>query len=208
MSENWKRESLNVNLIYLKQKDQIAILEQEHEQARTTSEIVQFARHVEAVLREYRARQRELRRTSVEKRINSKLNILLAEHGQIGRVKLSKQFIMTYYNNHDEKIGRASISAGMKQLVATALLWALKEESGKRIPLVIDTPFARIDRRNRARLLESYYPNVGEQVIVLPTDSEIDDTQLMYLAPYIAKKYRIENIDGENATFILEEKNV
>ena len=182
--------------------EHIAALEKEHEHAQLTSQLVQYARHVELVLREYKAQQREIRRASVEKRINEKFAILLADHGQIQRIALSNEFIMTYYDNQEQKIGRASISAGMKQLVATALLWALKEESGKKIPVVIDTPLARIDRRNRARLIDWYYPNAGEQVIVLPTDSEIDETQLVRLAPHIAKRYRIENMDGENAKFI------
>lgn len=183
----------------------ISDLEKEHEHAQFTSQMVQYARHVELVLREYKAQRREMRRESVENRINEKLAILLADHGQIKNIALSDRFIMTYYDNDAQKIGRASISAGMKQLVATALLWALKEESGKRIPLVIDTPLARIDRRNRVRLLESYYPNAGEQVIVLPTDSEIDDAQLVRLAPHIARRYRIENMDGENAKFVADD---
>ena len=183
---------------------EIRTLENEHKQALMTSETVLYARRVGAVLQEYRARQRELRRDSVEGRINEKLQVLLADHRQIRRIKLNDKFVMTYYDEHDEKIGRASISAGMKQLVATALLWALKEESGKTIPLVIDTPLARIDRRNRGRLVECYYPNAGEQVIVLPTDSEIDDSQLLRLSPHIAKKYRIENVDGESAKFVIE----
>ena len=140
---------------------QIKELEEEHEQAQMTSQVVQYARNVGAVLRKFRSSQRELRRASVETRINAKLSTLLAEHGQIGHVNLSSKFIMTYYNNYDEKIGRASISAGMKQLVATALLWALKDESGKKIPLVIDTPFARIDRRNRAATFGILLPQCG-----------------------------------------------
>ena len=186
----------------------ISTLEKEHEHAQLTSQMVQYARHVEMVLGEYKAQQREIRRDSVENRINEKVAILLADHGQIQNIALSDRFIMTFYDTQAQKIGRASISAGMKQLVATALLWALKEESGKKIPLVIDTPLARIDRRNRARLLDWYYPNAGEQVIVLPTDSEIDDTQLMRLAPHIARRYRIENVDGENARFVLEDGNL
>lgn len=180
-------------------------LEGEHEQATRTKEIVQFARHVEAVLGEYRSSQRESRRVSVEQSINNKVAILLADHGQIRHIQLDNSFMMTYYDDQEAKVGRASISAGMKQLIATALLWALKEESGKNIPVVIDTPLARIDRRNRARLLESYYPNAGEQVIVLPTDAEIDEKQLFQLAPHIAKKFRIENTDGDSARFVCEE---
>ena len=179
-------------------------LEDEHKHATRTKKIVQYARLVGAVLSEYRAQQRELRRQSLERSITAKVGILLTDHGQIQNIKLNKSFMMSYYDEYGAPLGRASISAGMKQLVATALLWALKEESGKSIPVVIDTPLARIDRRNRDRLLESYYPNAGDQVIVLPTDAEIDDKQLFQLAPHVAKQYRIENIDGESARFVLE----
>ncbi len=139
---------------------QIKKLEDEHEHAQTASEIVQYARRVGEVLRDYKGRQREIRRASVEKQINEKLAILLADHGQIRRVSLNDRFIMTYYDNSDRRVGRASISAGMKQLIATALLWALKDESEKAVPVVIDTPLARIDLRNRARLLDAYYPTL------------------------------------------------
>ena len=182
----------------------ISKLEKEHEQAVTASQVVSFSRRVEAALRDYRASQRESRKVSVEARINEKLNFLLSDHGQIAKVKLSDQFNMTFLDDEDEPIGRASISSGMKQLVATSLLWALKEEANKQVPLVIDTPLARFDKQNRERILESYYPNAGKQVIVLPTDSEIGDPQIVAMSAHIARRYRIENVDGENARFVLD----
>lgn len=184
---------------------QISSLEKEYDQAIRASEVVQFARRVEVALNEFKSRRRSLKRETLESGINEKVQILLAEHGQIAEVRLGENFLMTYYDSQGQQIGRASISAGMKQLIATALLWALKDECGKNVPLVIDTPLARIDRRNRVRLVNHYYPNAGEQVIVLPTDSELDDSQLMGLTPHIAKRYRIENFGGESAKFILEE---
>nr|VFJ96990.1 MAG: DNA sulfur modification protein DndD [Candidatus Kentron sp. LFY] len=98
----------------------------------------------------------------------------------------------------------ASLSAGMKQLMATALLWALKEVSGKEVPLVIDTPLARIDRAHQENLLWRYYPKVGQQVIVLPTDSELDAPKHGLLAPRVYREYRLNNPKGDD-TQVIEE---
>jgi len=50
----------------------------------------------------------------------------------------------------------------MKQLITTSLLWALKEVSGKRLPVIIDAPLARIDSEHQQNLLKHYYPFAGE----------------------------------------------
>ena len=89
-----------------------------------------------------------------------------------------------------------SLSAGMKQLAATALLWALKEVSGKEVPLIVDTPLARIDRQHQDNLLRRYYPQVAEQVIVLPTDSELDREKYALIEPHLYREYRLDNPTG------------
>lgn len=70
-------------------------------------------------------------------------------------------------------------------MVATALLWALKTVSNKNIPVVIDTPLGRLDADNQKSLLVNYYPCVGEQVILLPTDSELDEKIQIAFTAYI-----------------------
>jgi DNA sulfur modification protein DndD len=90
----------------------------------------------------------------------------------------------------------ANISAGMKQLTAQALLGALSEASGKAVPIIVDTPLARIDRAHQENLLTNYYPSAARQVIVLPTDSELDAEKYALLKPYIAAEFRLENADG------------
>jgi DNA sulfur modification protein DndD len=97
----------------------------------------------------------------------------------------------------------STISAGMKQLSATALLWALKDISGREIPIIIDTPMGRIDAKHQENLLKKYYPKVGKQVILLPTDSELDERKYKLLQPHICKLYKLENSTGY-ATRIIE----
>ena len=41
-------------------------------------------------------------------------------------------------------------------------------------PIVIDTPLSRLDSTHRDNIVNNYFPNAGEQVILLSTDTEID----------------------------------
>src|SRR5690606_3080384 len=62
----------------------------------------------------------------------------------------------------DEKnrpLERRVFSAGMKEMYALSLLWALARASGRELPIVIDTPAGRLDTTNRRSLFEKYLPN-------------------------------------------------
>ena len=66
-------------------------------------------------------------------------------------------------------------------IAATALLWAMKDAAVDiAMPVIIDTPLGRIDRQNQERLLLHYYTQISEQVIILPTNSEIDRSSVPY----------------------------
>ena len=55
-----------------------------------------------------------------------------------------------------------------------SILWALSICSKKKLPVIIDTPLSRLDSLHRTALINTYFPNAGEQTIILSTDSEID----------------------------------
>jgi DNA sulfur modification protein DndD len=78
----------------------------------------------------------------------------------------------------------------------------LKEVSAKDVPLAIDTPLARIDHAHQVNLLTRYYPFAGEQVIVLPTDAELDPGKYALLLPHIYREYRLENPDGDDTDVV------
>lgn len=83
-------------------------------------------------------------------------------------------------------------SAGERQLYALALLRALRQVDGRQLPLVIDTPLARLDDLHRWRLLHSYFPTAGSQVILFSTDAELTMDLLGRAAPYLARLYTLE----------------
>ena len=86
----------------------------------------------------------------------------------------------------------SKLSAGERQLLAVAVLWALAKASGRKLPTVIDTPLGRLDSKHRTEFVQNYFPNAGEQVILLSTDEEIVGTYYRSIKKHTAHEYIIE----------------
>jgi DNA sulfur modification protein DndD len=85
-----------------------------------------------------------------------------------------------------------SFSAGERQLLATAILWALAKVSGRPVPLIIDTPLGRLDSHHRSHIVQRYFPAASHQVILLSTDEEIVGRYLEMIQPFTGRQFRIE----------------
>lgn len=114
-----------------------------------------------------------------------------------------KTLDVTLYNAQDDVVFRPLLSAGEKQVLAIAILWGLGRASGRQLPVIIDTPLARLDTSHRDRLLSRYFPNAGHQVILLSTDSEINHRGLEILKPFIAKSHYL-SFDSEYGRTTIE----
>ena len=88
--------------------------------------------------------------------------------------------------------------------MAIAILWGLGRASGRELPIVIDTPLARLDAEHRGRLLSRYFPYASHQVILLSTDSEINDKGLEALSPSISRAFHLQ-FDPEHGQTTIEE---
>ncbi len=99
---------------------------------------------------------------------------------------------------------KAQLSAGERQLFAIAVLWALASVSGRPLPVVVDTPLARLDRAHRRALLQEYFPEVAAQVVILSTDTELDEEAALALAPVVTRCYRLDHDPALCATTIAD----
>jgi DNA sulfur modification protein DndD len=95
-----------------------------------------------------------------------------------------------------------NLSAGERQLLAVALLWGLARAAGQPLPVVIDTPLGRLDGSHREHLLERYFPLASHQVVLLSTDTEIDEEAYDLIAPRVGRSYHLEFDPETNATFV------
>jgi len=153
---------------------------------------------MQVLLAAYKLQLKAQQREKLEEYFNIHLQSLLDSNRLIAKAQIDEFFQLHYLDEKGNSVAMSSISAGMKQLSATALLWALKDACGKQLPVIIDTPLGRIDKQHQENLLTRYYPHAARQVILLPTDSELDDRKLDLLRPYIYREYLLSNEEGEN----------
>lgn len=94
------------------------------------------------------------------------------------------------------------LSAGERQLLAVALLWGLARAAGQPLPVVIDTPLGRLDGSHREHLLDRYFPYASHQVILLSTDTEIDEFAYGRIAKHVGRAYLLEFDPETNASSV------
>ncbi|MDB0573535.1 DNA sulfur modification protein DndD [Ralstonia solanacearum] len=92
------------------------------------------------------------------------------------------------------------LSAGERQLLATAVLSALIKERKGRFPVVVDTPLARLDQQHRSALIQGFFATVSHQVVVLSTDQEVEGQAYAALQPFNSQEYELNFDDNTGAT--------
>ncbi|MBY8048818.1 DNA sulfur modification protein DndD [Vibrio fluvialis] len=102
------------------------------------------------------------------------------------------------------KINRKAMSAGEKQIYAISILEALGRTSGRKLPIIIDTPLGRLDSHHRDKLVENYFPTASHQVVILSTDTEIDRNYTNLIQDDIARTYEI-CFDGKTKSSTIKE---
>ena len=101
-------------------------------------------------------------------------------------------FSVKLLNNFGQEIPKESLSAGERQIYAIAMLDALAKTSGRKLPIIIDTPLGRLDSKHPKKLVENYFPNASHQVIILSTDTEIGETYLATLQEHISHSIMLD----------------
>jgi DNA sulfur modification protein DndD len=111
-------------------------------------------------------------------------------------------FAVTIRSDNGTSADKADFSAGEKQIYAISMLWALARVSERPLPLIIDTPIARLDKDHRKLLGAHYFPYASHQVIILSTDTEIDETILPLLESHVSKFYELDFDSSIRSTIV------
>lgn len=143
------------------------------------------------IITEYKEQLIETLREELCRGIKESYKTLLPNDNVVS-VEMGQDFDITLKDVDGNEISVANQSSGQKQILAIAIFWTLSKLSHSTIPLIIDTPLARIDATNRQRIIQNYYAK-GHQVIVLPHNGEMGLKEYEYAKPYIAGLYKIDN---------------
>jgi DNA sulfur modification protein DndD len=98
-------------------------------------------------------------------------------------------------------------SAGAEQIVAMSFIGALVRCAVRQGPVIMDTPFGRLDTGHRKRILE-WAPRIGTQVMLFVQSGEFDrDRDLKHLGGKVGREFRIRR-EASNRSSIVRESNV
>lgn len=109
---------------------------------------------------------------------------------------------LKYLSEEGIEIPKDSLSAGEQQLMVISILWALAICSKKKLPVIIDTPLSRLDSLHRTALITTYFPNAGEQTIILSTDSEIDENYYELMRENVGDEFTLKYDEDSKSTSI------
>lgn len=97
-------------------------------------------------------------------------------------------------------------SAGAEQIVAMSLIGALVRCAVRQGPVIMDTPFGRLDTGHRRRILE-WAPTIGTQVMLFVQSGEFDrERDIKFLGNKVGREFRIER-EGSNRSSIVGAHN-
>lgn len=168
-------------------------LEDEQASSAKAMERAELAARTAQALGDYERRLLEHKLGQLRTEFVSCFNRLARKADLIADVRIDPEtFATTLIDRQRREIPKSALSAGEKQIYAIAMLWALARTSGRPLPMIIDTPLARLDSEHRAKLTGRYFPAASHQVILLSTDTEIDEALMHDLAPSVSHAFRLD----------------
>ena len=141
--------------------------------------------------------------------LKTKLNVSGKDEYQIVEIELKNPsstiafFVqLQYLDENGNEVSKESLSAGEKQLMIIAILWALALCSKKKLPVIIDTPLSRLDSQHRTSIISTYFPNASDQTIILSTDTEIDQNYYEMMKNSVGDEFTLVYSEETKSTSI------
>lgn len=169
------------------------------------SRVIRYAVKSQNTMREFRERLTREKVTTLAARVTEAFHALMRKSTLAERVEIDPDTLeFTLRDASNRIIPRERLSSGEKQMMAVAILWGLARASGRKVPLIIDTPMARLDSSHRMNYLTEYLPRASHQVIILSTDTEVQGEYLRALAPYVQRSYLLSFDEKTQTTKVLD----
>lgn len=169
-----------------------------------SEENARMAMKSQRVLREYRRNLIDKRAAALEDALVRAFNKLCRKQRLLRTANIDDNFQVQLRTADGHRLGVGELSAGERELYVLALLQALREISGRDLPLAVDTPLARLDDVHQLRVMKEYFSKVARQSILFTTDAELEEGLLEAILPQVSRAFRLEFDADEGATCIAQ----
>ncbi len=97
---------------------------------------------------------------------------------------------------HQDGRAEEARSAGAEHVVALALMGALQNNAPLRGPIVMDSPFGRLDENHTANVIQTL-PAMAEQVVLLVYEAEVGKARMReLLGSRLVREYQLERVSS------------
>ncbi|SNS20408.1 DNA sulfur modification protein DndD [Anaerovirgula multivorans] len=174
-------------------KNEVEKIQQQIMDSKKDENVFNIISKIHKVIDEYTRQTTSIKLTQLEQYVTEIFKTLIRKDDFIQKIEIDKTTGQIYLiNSLGMPMPEDNLSAGEKQIYILSLLWGMLQVSGRKIPLVFDTLLGRLDKSHKSNIVKNFLHTCGEQVIILATDSEIDDEYNDLLSPYVSQNYKID----------------
>ena len=160
---------------------------------------------VQDVLKEYREKILKRKCELIQDYILQNFKLICSKGEITSKIHLDPDsFTITLFDINGTPWKKNFLSEGEKQLLALSILWALVQLTGRNYPFIIDTPLGRLDEEHRDGLVNEFFGRATEQMIILSTNEEFDNTLYSKIHEQISRSYLLSYDTERMASKITE----
>ena len=140
---------------------------------------------------------------TIEKQASRFHKIVTNKPDEYEGIVLKNGYNLRLKQTNGDIVNPQSLSEGEKQAVVFPFIAGLNLASGKAAPLMIDTPFGKLDGTHQENIVKSL-PQIPSQVILLATDRDLPENILNLLRPNIIQIHKIRRLGGTQDGSVIE----
>jgi DNA sulfur modification protein DndD len=131
-------------------------------------------------------------RSRVETTASKLFRLMTTEKEDYESLTINEVYGLTI--RHRDGRAEEARSAGAEHVVALALMGALQKNAPLRGPIVMDSPFGRLDERHTSNVVRTL-PEMAQQVILLVYESEVGRARMReLLGSALVREYELERV--------------
>ncbi|MDA3915486.1 MAG: DNA sulfur modification protein DndD [Deltaproteobacteria bacterium] len=205
--EHRLKEEINQKKYKLKelQRNLVKLIDQQKVKNKTQDRL-SMVKTIQSILDKYYDTLKKEKIHQLNLNFSESFNRLTRKQKLINNIEIDPDtFAVTLFDKANNPIPKVTLSSGEKQLYAIAMLWSLAKTSGRPLPVIIDTPLGRLDSDHRNNLITNYFPMASHQVILLSTDTEIDQQLYKKLSSHVSHCFKLDYNQQTQSTTPVEE---
>ena len=180
-------------------KMRLVINENKNARDQRSSRIVGLVSSLESAFTNAIGKLRDDLRTDIEQKATAAFKSLTTDASYRG-LKINSNYGLTIVDEQGRNVSLRS--AGAEQIVALSLIDGLNQTGRSPGPVIMDTPFGRLDPKHRGRVLR-HLPTSALQVILFVHEGEVDKSRdLTEIASRIGAIYSLDRISSSQTKLV------